>query len=338
MVTTLNSSTVRRNFTPTDDGNATTRVIPVWETFHDPLRTWFIINLTICGAGALANLLLLTAILSSGAHRRGCGTLIVNIVFIELCMCAVHLPLNTVTTFQAQFHAYPEWVCPYIHFTFQWTQQAGHWSACFLALNRFVAIVCPIVYPRWTTRVAYAGMISVGVGGRFAFVAPWYSCGPRSDGTAILPVLISFGVYLPEVLTAALYLAIFVKVKIFGRIFVRRNNIVDGLQPKPASIVLLAKAKAQRRFALAKIMLASSVWYCLCYFPNNIITSTSLLRYFIANPVLQLWIRTVFLCGFAVNPVFFFAMSRHYRIAAARLFGLAGIILRRTRDRSLARF
>ncbi|OQV25532.1 hypothetical protein BV898_00471 [Hypsibius exemplaris] len=312
----------------------------VWVTFGIPLWNWYLTNLTICVAGALFNLLLIVAILGSRSHRRGSGCLIVNVVFIEFCMCAAHLPLNTIMTYQAQFHTFAGWVCPYVHFTFLWTQQAGHWSACFLALNRFVAFVFPHSYPRWTSRAAYIGMIAgawtvgfvdnlflaLGFGGRYVFMPPWYSCGPRSDGRAVLPVVSAIGVYVPEGIQAALYIIIIVKVKIFSR----SNRICIDVNN---SSVAQARTVAHRRFSVVKILLVSSVWYILCYFPNTIIASTSLIRYFVRNPVLQLWMRTLFLCGYAVNPIFFFALSADYRIAAARPLSLLCVMMTRLKKR-----
>lgn len=226
-----------------------------------------------------------------------------------MIMCGVHLPLNTIMTFKAQFHIFSSSVCRYFHFTFLWTQHAGHWSAFFLAVNRFVATFFPHAYNRnsWAIKVSCIGMIvgawvigclnnlapCLGVGGLYELRPPWYSCGIRPDGSQFFATVQALGVYIPEAGLVGLYAVIVLKLTLlrFG------GNRV-GIEMQRSDM-----ERTRRRYAVAKVLLASSLWYCMCYFPNTIIASTSLVRLFIQNPVMQLWMRTVFLLGYAVNPV-----------------------------------
>jgi hypothetical protein len=289
--------------------NQVSNATPAWVTYRNSLYIWFVVNLSTCIIGGLFNLLLIVVIFVEKLHKRGSGCLIVHLVLIEMLVCFVHLPLNTLMTFKAQFHTFPNSVCPYVHLTFLWTQHAGHWSAFFLAVNRLVASIFPHKYannPRIIKIFSILMMIAawvigfvnnflpyIGIGGWYELRPPWYSCGLRSDGSPFCAIVQALGVYVPEVGLLGLYFTILLKFNLLG---FASNQVGTEVQHATTE-------RIRRRYLLAKLMLVSSLWYCICYFPNTVIASTSLVRFFIQNPVMQLWMRTVFLLGYAVNPV-----------------------------------
>ena len=162
-----------------------------------------------------------------------------------------------------------------------------------MALNRFIAIELPHYYRRtvsswvgfstlltpWIIGVSFILPAYFGIGGEFLFSPTSGACYQKANGNAYILVEFAMGFYVPIALTGLLYSIIFFRLSFLR---VRAPRIV--VQPPRIAIVLAGRSGAlhvdpeepqllnagrAKRIAKAKILLASFVWYCLCFVPGS---------------------------------------------------------------------
>ncbi|OWA53040.1 hypothetical protein BV898_17476 [Hypsibius exemplaris] len=304
--------------------NCTRLALDAWDAHRDGHKLWFLVTMFACLVGAGCHLMLFCVIFMINHHRRGSGRLILHLVCIELLVCIFFGPAYCVITMTTRYHMTTDTFCTYELFVYMAMLYTGHWAMFLLAFNRFVALVFPRNYARFSSGLAFCWMTGtawvVGIGASLPFVAGWggyYGVTPVWGNCGLTHATVAgrefFGliqiatVYLPAGLLTLLYITILVKHKCpWLHIGVDINNARPDGAPDEIR-------RFNGRVALAKILCASSIWHCLCHFPGAIITSTTLVDIYVRSPLLQLWLYTMFLCGYALNPAFFFLMSREYR-------------------------
>ncbi|XP_055357789.1 galanin receptor 2a-like [Paramacrobiotus metropolitanus] len=285
------------------------------------MTIWCIANLFLCAFGALLCFLLIVVIMSDKTARIGSGCLIAHLLVIDLMMCAIHLPINTIWVFATEIFAGLMDHCAVVFMTFQTTAYAGSWVALFLALNRFTAIILPLKYGAWSTNNTLAKMtisswfmaflctvpFCFGIGGTITTVPPWSACGVRKAGSNVVFTLSKVtGMYAPLIIVCVIYIAM------FSWLAVRRTNVVRlrSVETILTEEFVKQRRTCRRRLIISKMLFVSSVWQCACYLPYMIISSNSQMA--TQMPVLDLILRSVFHTGYATNPLIFLLMSDNY--------------------------
>ncbi|OWA53041.1 hypothetical protein BV898_17477 [Hypsibius exemplaris] len=172
----------------------------------------------------------------------------------------------------------------------------------------------------WVLGVGASLPFAAGWGGYYGVTPVWGNCGltrATATGLKFFGLIQIATVYLPAGFLTLLYMTILLKHKC---VWFRMGVDVHLARPDCTSD---EACRLNRRVALAKILCASSIWHCLCHFPGAIINSTPLVQIYTGRPLLQLWLYTIFLCGYILNPAFFFLMSREYRRGAQQVQKLA---------------
>ena len=111
--------------------------------------------------------------------------------------------------------------------------------------------------------------------------------------------LILLGTYIPTVLMGVIYLTLFVRLALDGHVCFPR---LDATEEATASGSRWEK-RHKRRVTMAKMLIASYVWYCLCLLPGPIIVTAypHLLKRHLMLPHWTNGFLT--LCGYAASPV-----------------------------------
>ena len=288
-----------------------------WLIHLTAFRVWFAINVLLWLLGAVMNLLLGLTIFTDRNVTRVCGLLVGHLVLIDTLMTCIHMPVNLFMNWTGGAHRDDHRGCGVVHFTFQWTTVTGHWTALFLAASRFTASLSPIMFRKYSSLgvdlscVASAWIIGFfsnfpmifGVGVRLGRrLPPWYACGFVIVSVSEYNTLVGAGHYLPVILTAGLYVTLFLRTRtslVRGR---RGNNRVAPQGVVRHSVALGTTFTRQRwKLSVKMLAIASGVGW-IGYFAFPVVMSTMpcmVLRY----PIFKLWLNTMFFAGYVVNPV-----------------------------------
>ena len=197
------------------------------------------------------------------------------------------------------------------------TMYTENWASLLLALNRIVALELPHYYQRILTRKVLTLMIllpwCIGMGTTLTvhygttgvdliqMPAPYGFCASRVTNQDHGTILVAVGAYTPVSLMAFFYAALFYRLTVTRWQNVQRNSGGPGLPAGYGQKVRVVGAQARQR-ALAKMLIASCLWYCMFFLPGPVIVTAfpGLIRsYVIVYP----WLRTMNLCGYAASPV-----------------------------------
>ena len=106
------------------------------------------------------------------------------------------------------------------------------------------------------------------------------------------------------VLMGSVYLMLFIRLAV--RRHIVNNRIEQQSVERSNARNLPVSGAGQRRvrqIALAKMLFASYLWFCLCFLPGPVIL-TSFPYFFARYVMLQVWVtRTLMLFGYAASPV-----------------------------------
>ena len=289
-----------------------------WVKYSQALNIWFAVNLTLCFFGATMNALLCWTIIRDQALRKGSGVQIAHLVAVEIFNCAVSMSIDTFMTYFAGKYKDGSSLCPFINTVKVGAIYTGQWAATFVAFTRFLAIIFPITYRKihpWIFHMSVC-LISASwvigfadtlpniwnLGARYERIPPWYNCGTMTVNTLVSTATLIIGQYLPGVLTTIFYTAILRKAALRPLpIHRRRTNAQASAQAVPR-VDPTKIARDRRRLATVRGLVASSIFYWLCFFPNQTII-TYFPWVFHQSPVLMLWVRTVLWCAYVFNPV-----------------------------------
>lgn len=294
--------------------NGSNGTVPAYLDHKTALCVWCGINLLICIFGTLMTFVLFLVVCKDRV-LTGSSILIAHVILIGFAMCSVLLPINTLVTCLAPYFQPRQLDCVLIHFSMVLVTDAGFWSETLLAFNRLIAIIFPDHYNYWTRRKSVALAITLcwlisasvnlpycfGHGGIAQVTPPWYNCNLRTDNPAHYSMTQFFAIYIPLILCGICYAIIFVSIALRGRKNqeIQPANFLSARERNARKVTALAY---QRRISMTRTVFASAVWCCLCYFPYSIVVSL-FYDVYIAFPVLELYLRTIFLIGYAANPV-----------------------------------
>ncbi|OQV12349.1 hypothetical protein BV898_13377 [Hypsibius exemplaris] len=285
------------------------------------LNGWFILSISISVGGATLLLLLIASSLVHEKLHKGSRVLVIHLMTMQLLICGIFYPILNISSYLAMRHIKVNLNCTLLLFLEIATMHAEKWASLGLAVNRFVSLICPRSYRLFTSKkvliitVTLPWLIGLGdtlpvlfqIGGEFGTSAPFGLCvlyAAVRNGTYGI-VWTTIGVYLPICLTGVLYLTLFARLS--------RRARVGPEERKPSG---RARAKQTRQIALSKLLVASFVWYSICYLPGPIVL-TQFAAFYVRD--VMLWLRTLTLLGYAVSPVIFLCLSQEYRVGVRRL-------------------
>ncbi|OWA50767.1 hypothetical protein BV898_15273 [Hypsibius exemplaris] len=310
---------------------------------HASITGWFVFTATVSICGTVLLVCLLVAALSQRKLRDGSGFLIVHLTCQHLFLCAISFPVLTVDSYKALIPGSAGLAlhCPSFMFVHKSTVHAESWASVLLAVNRLIAVTRPLLYRRATSRTALIGMVCAswllgfvlniplffGIGLTFTTYEPFKYCSTQSTGGPYSTVYTWMERYLPLGLTGVFYAALFVhlrlKLTVVAPSSPQRSLFTVRTKPPPDSSSHdhhnIHHPRAVRQLLLAKITAAAFLWHCLCFLPGPISQNVAPDLY-ASSRMPQFWLlRTAALCGYAANPVFFFALSSDYQTALSHL-------------------
>ncbi|XP_055340587.1 allatostatin-A receptor-like [Paramacrobiotus metropolitanus] len=302
----------------------------MWIEYHFFVTLWFAVMMGLSAVGAVANITLTITILSSEKLRSGCGVLIAHLLLVSATLCAVHLPLLTVTTYyMAPKQPLGITFCRVTVLFYFSTLYVVNWTAMLISINRFVAIVYPYKYNAhfasykvgfslialsWTVVLCCNFLVFFNHGGRFEATRPWGACGITViRNSMIYPMITVICVTFPTALEGVMYVAIFATVG--WRALLRRRKIrhvVERAIERRNSLV-------QKRYRSVKMLSVSYLWYSVCFMPAPI-ASSIFPHVYSSSPLLQLFLRVLLLCGYTTIPFIYLALSNDYRSRFVQLY------------------
>ena len=298
--------------------------------------TWFGCTLAISIISTLILLLLLASSFRLKTLRTGSRILLIHLMFIQLLICGIIFPVQTVVTQQAITKTLPPYLScrPFMLF-YMTIFYAENWSSVLMAFNRFVAIELPHHYKKWLTKRALAGTmilpwligfgstlpIYFGMGAIFTWNVPSGVCYAAANGSYMI-AWYAIGFFVPMALIGTCYIVLFLRLKLrraaVANLYANRPgaaaagaaaNMVVTKNPHNIQQFLLRK----RHIQIAKMLIMSFVFYCLCFVPSPLL-SGSFAAMYLRNWTLQLWVgKTLLLCGYACSPVSDILFSRTNR-------------------------
>ena len=271
--------------------------------FLPEVWTWACIQLTIAVVGTIANGLVVTAICRFRELWHKINLLLLSLAVSSLVSNVFTIPTAALVLVSSRFYvtSIPANWCRYFTYVQHSTSFVTTLSVCSISINRFVAVLFPFSYRRLSTRHAVAifslpcwilpyvvGIFALTeVTGKYAGLPPFGFC--SSTGTHGFLVVALF-VYIPTAIMVACYCAVFIK------LFVVRRTMVTTENSRKEQKWLLRR----RRSCLAMFM--CFMVFCCTYYPATIhyaISPQSLRN----DPVLFLWLRSLFYTATIVNPV-----------------------------------
>ena len=112
-----------------------------WIEYKEKFWIWYGITVTTSVIAAISSALLILTILSSSRLRTGSGIFIINLLFIVLFQCLFIIPVFNYRNENLL-------VCKGAVFFYYWLHNVADWADFVLALNRFVAVCFPHIYPK----------------------------------------------------------------------------------------------------------------------------------------------------------------------------------------------
>ncbi|OWA52567.1 hypothetical protein BV898_17018 [Hypsibius exemplaris] len=323
------------NLTTTNTSAVVQRPLPPPTSFLTS-NTWFIFTIFVSFSGTIIILILLAASVQQRDLRVGTRILIIHLMCIQLLICSVLTPVQTIATYKVLIGQEIRLECVPLQLLQFGAMYAENWSSALLAINRFVAIQLPHHYKKllsariigamiilpWIVGIGITVPLLFGIGGIFTWNPQAGICSAKPTGPYIV-TLVALGAYVPIAVMGIVYVTICV-----GLTWRRSRKIVGQGNPS-VDITLQGARKTQRRqVAMTNMLVVSFLLYCICFVPSPVI-STNFPHLLVGNFMLQLWItKTLVLCNYAVNPVIFLVLSSDHRRGVSDLFTSATRILR----------
>ncbi|OQV17425.1 hypothetical protein BV898_08528 [Hypsibius exemplaris] len=276
---------------------------------------------SICGSSLLL-LLLVTSFRRRRLHS-GSNILVMHLMLLDLIICGITYPLSITITYRGMRGTQVDINCHaflYFHMSVIFTE---NWANLVLAINRLFAIALPFLYKKITTIPGLIFMIVLpwvmglgvtlpvyfGIGGALIqTIFPLRACtpAPRPDGYGI--AWITLGAYVPLASIGLTYLSL------CGRWIIKKvqKRQISPMQNEQAERQTAA-VKA-RQIRLAKMLIASYLWHCMCFLSPPILLPSFpwLLRRY--PMLIQLWLlKTAPMWGYVASPFIFLALSSDYQ-------------------------
>ncbi|XP_055355230.1 olfactory receptor 4K2-like [Paramacrobiotus metropolitanus] len=289
------------------------------------LTAYLGVSSVACLTTVVLYLLLIT--MTFRRHRSSSGShfLLCHQFLAEFLMVSVHWPLLLVQILLAHRRLFAsDGFCRHYMFPYMISLTATLWGLFALSFNRFIAIIFPHAYPRFTRqRFLLAQLVACWLLGIFVHL-PFYVDTGDNRFVAEPPLgLCNFAhqgevfvigsvlrVYLPLALTGVTHIIVLSRVAVTS---LHRNG-VDATAPAPAKVSVAYR----KRVLLTKMLFANWIVHCLCF--ASVPFFLSVLPGWVFHEMLTLqWLRGVFFLGYLSTPVLFYAMNEELREAAKRL-------------------
>ncbi|OWA53948.1 hypothetical protein BV898_18372 [Hypsibius exemplaris] len=291
------------------------------------------ITLTISLIGVLNNFLTLRVTWSAKLGKAGVSLLIFHFVFTNLLMCLVTLPAASFIVLAKR----DGWfiagnTCRFYTTLYSINVSVVNWSDAGLALNRFVALYLPHRYKAWTSAAVNAAiitccwLISIGItlpftvsaGGLGTVMSPLGQCQITAIGR-LGTFLLAMVTYVPYAVSGAGSLLILWKCFGFSRL--RARDVAPDRSGNPAA----EYRRTRRRLNMAKMLVLTFLWSCICASPAYIITAMFASLYG-TNPVSVMWGRTSTACQYAFTPCILLLSNAEYRRRLRDLMNGRGVL------------
>ncbi|OQV26144.1 hypothetical protein BV898_00266 [Hypsibius exemplaris] len=303
--------------------NATVSSLDRITAFHQDhaglLDAYLAVALLICLCGVCSNIVCLSAICIYPKLRHIGNILVANFVCINLVLSSLTYPLSILTVYLHRHSTlyFPAQFCQWIFF-YYFCIHSLCWQECMLALNRFVAIILPFHYRKISSRNAIISTVgcgyvvpfllnvcaaTVGSVALFSSEPPFGACLPNPSADYIAKMAHgAVGVYLPMSLVGLAYTVIFVKVV--------TNKVLQRGQPMSGS--------HKRRVAVAKMLCAGFLWFCLTYLPQPVLTGFFKSSYD-SHPWSYVGSRWALFMGAGANAMVYALTNKDYRRGMAHV-------------------
>ncbi|OQV25588.1 hypothetical protein BV898_00524 [Hypsibius exemplaris] len=316
MVSSWNSSVMPA--TNVTGKNATLSQADFFAMYYTNFILSMAIGSLICLFTFVSNLICLIAICVNPKLKKRGNVLVANLVVVTMLISATVQPLSIASNLYRQYHDLPRHFCDWAIYFYILTH-AFVWHECFLALNRFVAIVFPyrfniISSPKGiviTLILGYAIPICLDLSALivkphlYVSALPFGSCRFDPNGTNTwFPAFHSvIGVYAPICLIGAFYFAIYAAVLL--RKFRLRNLPLNVRSARVAAL-------QSKRMRLARMLFVTFVWNFITFLPSPLVTA--LVRdAFTNHPPLFFGVRYIALLGVAGNTIIYGFLNPDYR-------------------------
>ncbi|GAU87546.1 hypothetical protein RvY_00376 [Ramazzottius varieornatus] len=269
------------------------------------ITSWFVLSTTFHLFGGLTNLSLIIAAYNDRQSRPGSRLLVANLAFAGFLLSLVLSFGVTVATYFSYLGL--TWLLPHpghcvFYAMYQVAIAATSWADVCLAVNRLAAICFPHQYNRVGSRKVSALMIAIAWAISIIDIG-LHSSGKfggllerSSNGLCSLRVTERRGGFLVFLTVVIPYALVGVaSVPIFITAFIKIRAARMSPQPQRRGTVL------KKRLVIAKAMLASLIWCCLCAVPYTAVWSVAP-RLFVQYQGLTYWLKVGFVAEFAINP------------------------------------
>ncbi|XP_055335742.1 adenosine receptor A3-like [Paramacrobiotus metropolitanus] len=282
---------------------------------------WIGIQFFLSLLGALLIVLLLMLMSRLHKLKTGSGYLIAHALLVDLTFCLVITPITNIPIYLKQIDFVFPYDCTFTSFLMLLIVYTANWTAVALAANRLIAILLPYWYKRFTsprftacvvmmiwsmTMVCAVPTLDLLPGLKHALL-PSGSCGVVRNEGVTFAILGTLGTYVPLVLLTIMYSSLFLMFRLGRRFNEGRSESHKNL--------------LKRRLSIAKVLVLSLLWYCLCTLPTVILTMFYG-AWWRRDIRLLLYTRTTQILGYAASPVFFLVLRPEYRMAVKRLLNI----------------
>jgi hypothetical protein len=146
------------------------------------------------------------------------------------------------------------------------------------------------------------------VGANFLLAPPYGACTTRANGGVYGTIWVVIGAYIPLAAMGFVYVMLFSRLALTqcsnSSVAIGSVRELQKNGPHQSSGSNGPSERTlKRKISSAKMLVASYVWYCICFLPGPLIL-TEFPHLFARYPMLSHWmLRSLLLCGYAVSPV-----------------------------------
>ncbi|XP_055354766.1 alpha-1A adrenergic receptor-like [Paramacrobiotus metropolitanus] len=280
--------------------------------------TYMTVSSFSCLFTIVVYLLLTTLTFWRRFYLTGSRFLLVHQFLAELLMVGVHWPLLLLQMLLARHGIFTSnKFCRHFFFFYVVNMMAALWGLCALSFNRFIAIVYPHLYARFTRRrfllaqVVSFWILGIAIhlpfyvdGSGFVAESPWTLCNFARQGGLMFDIAATLRVHLPLAVAGVMHVIVLCQVAASRRQIHR--SAADAAASAPGS------AAYRKRVMLAKMLFANWIVHCMCFATLPMLKSVLPLWVFRQMMTLP-WLRDVFYAGYLSTPVLFYAMNKECR-------------------------
>ncbi|GAU92583.1 hypothetical protein RvY_04645-2 [Ramazzottius varieornatus] len=242
------------------------------EKYRDLVIVYVVICLFICVFGAVSNSICLISIYLYPRLRHRGNILVGHLVLLNVVLCSTVYSLSSVSLLLRglRWLYLPPNFCNWVEY-YYFCIHCLVWHECFLAMNRFIAVMLPHHYNRIASKRAILLTIFLGYLVPFTLnvyasstTVPTFSANPPFGGclfnlhsNTIFQVIHGvLGVYIPMVVIGVAYSIVCIRVLV-TKLYLKQK----------------LTGSMKRRVIMAQMLFAAFLWFCLTYLPQPILTT-----------------------------------------------------------------